>query len=69
VQQLSLVGAGSIAGMPKIPLVKILGMAVLSVAASACGGGSSGGSMPPPDMSGTAEGLWNGATGDGRTIA
>jgi hypothetical protein len=53
--------------MSKIHLKEILGLVVVSVATSACGGGS-GSSMPPVDMSGTAEGLWNGTTADGRTI-
>jgi hypothetical protein len=56
--------------MTKTHPQKIIGIFALSLAISACGGGgSSGSSGPPVDMSGTAEGLWNGTTGDGRTIA
>jgi len=50
---------------------EILGMVALSLSLSACGGGGGyggGSSAPPADTSGTAEGLWNGTTGTGRTI-
>jgi hypothetical protein len=57
--------------MTKFYPKEILGMAALSLAISSCGGGGGGGgsSGPPVDTSGTAEGLWNGTTGTGRTIA
>ena len=49
---------------------RVIGFAAISLTVSACGGGggSSAASTPPPDL-GTAEGLWNGTTGSGRTFS
>jgi len=54
--------------MTKIYPARILGLIALELTISACGGGGSG-SAPPVDTSGTAEGLWNGTTDTGRSIA
>jgi hypothetical protein len=54
----------------KIYPKETIGMVALTLSLVACGGGGSGGGIlaPPADTSGTAEGLWNGTTGTGRTI-
>jgi len=43
--------------------------ATVALAACGGGGGSSGSAAPPPPDLGTAEGLWNGMTADGRSIS
>jgi hypothetical protein len=57
-------------GMRRIEIKRSLTMFAAAVALASCGGGggSSSSTAPAPDL-GTAEGLWNGTTGDGRSFS
>jgi hypothetical protein len=47
----------------------LTGITVAYLSVSGCGGGDGFDPAPPPPAVGTAEGLWNGTTGDGRTFS
>jgi hypothetical protein len=58
--------------MRQLTINNALAILAASVALASCGGGGSSSGIapppPPPDL-GTAEGLWNGTTGSGRSFA
>jgi hypothetical protein len=58
--------------MRRLTIINVLAIVTASVALASCGGGGSSSSAPPPppppDL-GTAEGLWNGTTGSGRSFS
>jgi hypothetical protein len=56
-------------GMSNILSKKIIGLVAVSLASSACGGGGGGSATVAPASLGTAEGLWTGMTGSGRTFS